>query len=56
MSVEIEGYRTIYKNPRYYCEPGPSIVCDEDAQVVVAFRQVLSWLDAGGYGALASGY
>ena len=50
MSVEIEGYRTIYKNPRYYCEPGPSIVCDEDAQVVVAFRQVLSWLDAGGYG------
>jgi len=38
MSVEIEGYRTIYKNPLYYSEPGPPIVYDEDAQVVVAFR------------------
>ncbi len=47
MSVEIEGCRTIYKNPRYYCGAGPLIVCDEDAQVVVAFRRVLSGLDAG---------
>jgi hypothetical protein len=27
-----------------YCGPGPSVVCDEDGALTVAFRRVRSWL------------
>ena len=47
MSIEIEGFSTVYKNPRYYCGPGPGVVCDDEGKIIVAFRRVLSWLDAG---------
>ena len=47
MPIEIESYCTVYKNPRYYCGPGPSVVYDGEGNVIVAFRRVLSWLDAG---------
>ena len=47
MSVEVEGFHTIYKNADHYCGPGPSVVVEGNGRVTVAFRKVKSWLNEG---------
>lgn len=48
--MRVVEHRAIYKDERYYCGPGPSIVCDEEGTLVVAFRRVRSWLGLGHMG------
>ena len=48
MTLSLEEPRTVYKDPDYYCGPGPSVVYDTDnGRLTVAFRRVKSWLDDG---------
>ena len=47
MSLEILEYHTVYKNLRYYCGPGPSVVLDPGGRMTVAFRRVTSFLREG---------
>ncbi|NKB69872.1 MAG: hypothetical protein GKR89_22600 [Candidatus Latescibacteria bacterium] len=48
MTVRIGPYHTVYKNPQYYCGPGPAVVVDpRDGRITVAFRRVPSWLEYG---------
>jgi len=48
MTLFINTHATVYKNPAYYCGPGPSVVCDPDmGQLCVVFRRVKSWLKDG---------
>ena len=48
MTLFINTHATVYKNPAYYCGPGPSVVCDPDTgQLSVVFRRVKSWLKDG---------
>jgi len=50
MSLKIIGHRVIYKNPRYYCGPGPAVVVTPAGAIIVAFRRVPSWVAYGHYG------
>ena len=47
MPLHVVEHRIIYRTPRYYCGPGPSVVTDEQDTLTVAFRRVPSWLDYG---------
>ena len=47
MPLTVEAHLTVYKNPRYYCGPGPSVVLDDARGLLVGFRRVPSWLDYG---------
>jgi hypothetical protein len=47
MALQVIEHRTIYKDRRYYCGPGPSVVVDGEGELVIAFRRVPSWLDYG---------
>jgi len=44
MPLHITDQHIIYKNPSYYCGPGPSVVCDTQGHLTVVFRRVKSWL------------
>lgn len=44
MPLNITKRHTIYKNPQYYCGPGPSVVCNDQGHLTVVFRRVRSWL------------
>jgi hypothetical protein len=48
--MRVVEHRVIYKDERYYCGPGPSIVCDGEGNLLVAFRRVRSWLGLGHMG------
>jgi hypothetical protein len=48
--MRVVGHHTVYKDARYYCGPGPSVVCDEKGELIVAFRRVRSWLGLGHMG------
>lgn len=50
MALQIVKYRKIYKDPRHYCGPGPSVVVDGGGDLLVAFRRVGSWLSEGHVG------
>jgi hypothetical protein len=50
MSLNITEYSTVYKNPRYYCGPGPSVIVQPSGSLTVAFRRVPSWLGDGYWG------
>jgi len=45
--VKMIDHRVVYKDPQYYCGPGPAVVADEAGGLVVAFRRVPSWLEYG---------
>ncbi len=45
--MRVVGHHTVYKDERYYCGPGPSVVCGEEGELLVAFRRVRSWLGVG---------
>ena len=47
MALRIVEQRTVFKDPKYYCGPGPSVVVGEGGEWLVAFRRVPSWLDFG---------
>ena len=47
MSLRIVEHHVVYKNPRYYCGPGPAVVIDASGNLTVAFRRVPSWLEFG---------
>ena len=47
MPVKMIDHRVVYKDPQYYCGPGPAVVADEAGGLVVAFRRVPSWLEYG---------
>ncbi len=47
MSLRIVEHHVVYKNPRYYCGPGPAVVIDSGGNLTVAFRRVPSWLGFG---------
>jgi hypothetical protein len=48
ITMQIDIHNTVYKNPAFYCGPGPSVVCDPDnGYLTVVFRRVKSWLDDG---------
>ncbi len=47
--MRVVQYQTIYKDPAFYCGPGPSIVCD-GGELTVVFRRVRSWLEEGLFG------
>ena len=55
MSVQIEQYRTAYKNPRYYCEPGPAVVCDEVRANYSGISAATFLVKCEAQGSLASG-
>ena len=40
-------HHIIYKDPQYYCGPGPSVVCDDNGTLTIVFRRVRSWLNEG---------
>lgn len=43
--MALQTHHTIYKDPQYYCGPGPSVVCDPKGTLTVVFRRVRSWLN-----------
>ncbi|MBS11796.1 MAG: hypothetical protein CME19_09370 [Gemmatimonadetes bacterium] len=46
--MHIDSYHTVYKDPAYYCGPGPSVVHDPtEDRLTVCFRRVKSWLSDG---------
>ncbi len=46
--VRLSSHVTVYRDPQYYCGPGPAAICDPDTgRLTVAFRRVPSWLDEG---------
>ena len=45
--LQIVEHCLIYKDPRYYCGPGPSVVVDGSGNLIVGFRRVPSWLEYG---------
>lgn len=45
--MKVDAHHVIYKNPAWYCGPGPSVVCDPEGRLTVAFRRVRSWLRDG---------
>ena len=47
MPLTIDNHHIIFKNPHYYCGPGPSVVCNEQGHLTVVFRRVRSWLSEG---------
>jgi len=47
MSLCVVEHRIVYKESRYYCGPGPSVVVGEEGALTVAFRRVPSWLEYG---------
>ncbi len=47
MALRVLGHRTVYRDDRYYCGPGPTVVRDGDEGLLVGFRRVPSWLDYG---------
>lgn len=47
MPLAIDNHHIIYKNPHYYCGPGPSVVCNNQGHLTVVFRRVKSWLSEG---------
>ena len=48
MSLAIGDYHTVYKDPQYYCGPGPAVVVEpHSGRITVAFRRVPSWLEYG---------
>jgi hypothetical protein len=47
MPLRIVEHRVVYKDPRYYCGPGPTVVATEEGELLVAFRRVTSWLESG---------
>ena len=47
MSLRIVEHHVVYKNPRYYCGPGPAVVIDAGGNLTVAFRRVPSWVEFG---------
>jgi hypothetical protein len=47
MPLQILEHHIVYKNPDYYCGPGPSVVTDDTGSLTLAFRRVPSWLNDG---------
>lgn len=48
MSLRVEQHCTIYRDPAYYCGPGPAAICDpQTGRITVTFRRVPSWLHEG---------
>lgn len=47
MSLRVEGHIAVYRDPRYYCGPGPGVAVLPDGEWVVTFRRVPSWLSEG---------
>ena len=46
--MNVDTYQTVYKDPSYYCGPGPSVVCDPaTGRLTLVFRRVKSWLSDG---------
>jgi len=50
MGLLVDENFTVYRDPRFYCGPGPSVVAGTDGHLLVAFRRVRSWLDEGHMG------
>ena len=50
MGLHVDEHFTVYRDPRYYCGPGPSVVAGPDGRLLVAFRRVRSWLGEGHVG------
>jgi len=50
MPIKLLSQQIVYKNPAFYCGPGPSVVCDEGGKLTVVFRRVRSWLADGHMG------
>jgi hypothetical protein len=47
MSLQVSEPMTIYRDPAYYCGPGPAVVVDDHGRITVAFRRVPSWVEYG---------
>jgi len=46
--LTVDTHQIVYKNPDYYCGPGPSVVCDPGSgTLALVFRRVKSWLTDG---------
>lgn len=45
--MRVVQYQTVYKDPAYYCGPGPAVVCDNKGDLTLLFRRVRSWLGDG---------
>lgn len=50
MGLHIDEHLTVYRDPRFYCGPGPSVVVGPQGHLLVGFRRVHSWLDDGHVG------
>lgn len=48
MSLHVGGHADVFRDPAYYCGPGPAVVVDPaTGRWTVAFRRVPSWLHEG---------